>query len=243
MTELPPGWRLERHAELASTSDVARTRLHEGAGHGLVVMADRQTGGHGRQRRVWTAPAGNLNASLLIHHPSGEAHVLPYLAGVALADAVALLRPDVPPMLKWPNDLMLDGAKAAGILIEVDAPPAAGAAATYIIGFGVNLATAPEGLGRPVTCLSAHGVGVGAGELLARLMAAFDHRLSQWRDRGFGPIRDAWLARAHPVGARLAVRDGTDMLDGVFAGLDRAGRLVLEVGGEKRHIAAGEVIG
>lgn len=139
------------------------------------------------------------------------------------------MRPHAPgARIKWPNDLLLDGAKLAGILLERQED-------AVIIGFGANLAAHPEGLDRPAASL---GAGVAPEALLARLAAAFEAWLSRWRAEGLAPVRAAWLAAAHPIGTALSARDA----QGSFDGLDESGALRLRLAdGSLRVVHAGDI--
>lgn len=207
-----------------------------GAAEGLWLRAERQTAGRGRQGRDWVSPAGNLYASTLVrlhaHEPAPA--TLALVAAVALDEAVRLF--GVQPVLKWPNDLLVDGAKLSGVLLErvEDA---------VVIGFGVNLAHHPEGLDRASTSIAAHAPAPEPQVFAETLADAFARWLGRWRDEGLAPVRDAWLARAHPRGTALSARlsDGTS-IDGLFDGLDRDGALILRLAdGSARVIHAGDV--
>jgi len=156
------------------------------------------------------------------------------LAGVAVYDAVA---PHVQPvaglMLKWPNDLLLAGAKLAGVLIDSSLAPD-GSLEWVVIGVGVNLATAPAIEGRATTCVAAHGATVQPALLAEAMMAALD----RWRAVEFATVRQAWLDRAHPPGTRLRVQRGYEVLEGAFLGLTQDGRLRLDGAGDA---ASGDV--
>lgn len=206
-----------------------------GASEGLWLRAERQTSGKGRQGRAWDSPAGNLYLSTLVRVRPGEPSpaTLALVAAVALEEAVSLF--GVHPMLKWPNDLLVGGAKLSGILLErVDD--------AVIIGFGVNLAHHPVDLDRPATSIAAHAPAPDPQVFAETLAEVFARWLSRWRD-GIGPVRDRWLARAHPLDTALTARlaDGTSM-EGLFDGLDAQGALILRLAdGTTRVIHAGDV--
>jgi BirA family biotin operon repressor/biotin-[acetyl-CoA-carboxylase] ligase len=206
-----------------------------GASEGLWLRAERQTSGKGRQGRAWDSPAGNLYLSTLVRVRPGEPSpaTLALVAAGALEEAVSLF--GVHPMLKWPNDLLVGGAKLSGILLErVDD--------AVIIGFGVNLAHYPVDLDRPATSIAAHAPAPDPQVFAETLAEVFPRWLSRWRD-GIGPVRDRWLARAHPLDTALTARlaDGTSM-EGLFGGLDGQGALILRLAdGTTRVIHAGDV--
>ncbi|MHA3839795.1 biotin--[acetyl-CoA-carboxylase] ligase [Sphingomonas aestuarii] len=138
--------------------------------------------------------------------------------------------------IKWPNDLLIEGAKLTGILLERSAD-------AVVIGMGVNLAHHPEALDRPTTCLAAYGVTVAPEPFLETLAEIFARWLSRWRNEGLAPVRARWIERAHPKGTALSARtgDGT-IIDGLFDGLDDNGALILRLAGGGRHVMhAGDV--
>ena len=230
-------WRLERHDELGSTSDECIARAKAGAEAGLAVQARRQVSGRGSRGREWVAPEGNLNLSVLLRpdRPAVEAGLFSLLAGIAVAEALAP-RIQTAPMLKWPNDVLLDGAKLAGILI--DAVPRGDRLDWLVIGIGVNLAAAPDIPGRRTTSLSAHGGHFSADDAADAVLAG----LEAWHDAPGARIRDAWLARAHPVGTPLTVRGARGELRGSFAGLSAQGELLLRNKDRIDPISTGEIL-
>lgn len=237
------GGRIERLASVDSTNAEAMRRAGAGERGPLWIMADAQTMGRGRSGRTWTSEPGNLQASLLITlaAPAPRAYQLALVAGVAVHDALLeVARPALTGLgLKWPNDVLIDGEKAGGILIESSAT-AAGLAA--VIGIGINVATAPEGLGRPVTSLAAHGADVSPADLLAAIAAAAEVWLAVWAEgEGFETVREAWLKRAHPLGERMSIDTGSERIGGVFMGLDGEGALMLETQDGTRRFTYGDV--
>ena len=199
----------------------------------LWVVARHQTQGRGRSGRAWASVDGNLYASLLVvlDCPARVVHQLSLLAGVSVHDAVvAAARGHGTALdglrLKWPNDVMIGGAKLAGILPE-SSTLAAGRLAV-VVGIGLNLAGAPDGLGRAATHLSAHGLALAPADMVAHLHAAFARWLVAWRlGDGFAEIRAAWLDRAGPIGEPLTVNAGQGPVCGTFAGVDPDGALLL----------------
>uniref|UniRef100_UPI00261BE59D biotin--[acetyl-CoA-carboxylase] ligase n=1 Tax=Sphingomonas bacterium TaxID=1895847 RepID=UPI00261BE59D len=226
-------------AETGSTNADMLMLAGSGAGEGLWLRAERQTGGRGRQGRAWASPEGNLYASTLVrlrpHDP--QAATLALVAAVALEEVVSAYLPRADAVrIKWPNDLLLDGAKLSGILLER-------ADDAVVIGIGVNLAHHPTDLERPATSLAAHGAAPDPADFLETLADAFARWLGIWRAEGLGPVRARWLDRAHAPGTALTARlpDGS-AIDGLFSGLDNEGALILRLAdGTTRVIHAADV--
>ncbi len=235
-------WRLEVHEERGSTSDDCVARAKAGEPAGLAVLAHWQTAGRGSRGRSWVAPVGNLNLSVLLRPelPAAQAGVFALLAGLAAAEAVQNFLPfGSQPLLKWPNDVLLDNAKLGGVLI--DAAPNGQRLDWLVIGIGLNLAAAPEIIGRATTTLSAHG-GCATAEAAA---SAVLRRLGHWLDilgtAGIAPVHEAWLAHAHPIGTELAIT-GATTARGRFAGLSPASELLLADGNTITRINTGDVL-
>jgi BirA family biotin operon repressor/biotin-[acetyl-CoA-carboxylase] ligase len=226
-------------AETGSTNDDMAALAREGAPEGLWLRAARQTGGRGRQGREWHSPPGNLHASTLVRLRPGDppAPTLALVAAVALHEvATRFAITGVAIEIKWPNDLLAAGAKLSGILLErIDD--------SIVLGFGVNLADHPDEAARPAINMGMLGGIPDPDRFLEALAAAFAHWLGRWRDEGFEPIRQRWLAAAHPLGTPLSTHDaGGARLEGVFDGLDQSGALWLRLAdGAVRVIHAGDV--
>jgi BirA family biotin operon repressor/biotin-[acetyl-CoA-carboxylase] ligase len=227
------GYGLKEFAELDSTNEEAR-RLAEAGEHGpLWLLAERQSAGRGRQGRAWHGHDGNLFATLLIapRRLKAEWAQLSFVAAIAVTDMVAPFAPGA--ALKWPNDVLLDGRKLAGILLET-------AGKALAIGIGVNLAHHPEDL--PAVSLAALGAKPPLPrEALDLLAGHFAQWYDIWDKTGFAPVKEAWLARATGLGSRIRARlPGRDYV-GVFEGLDDHGALLLNEGGKIRTLAAADV--
>ncbi len=233
--------------ELDSTNAEARRRADLGETGPLWIAARRQTAGRGRRGRAWEAGQGNLTATLLTTMSMGaaEAAQLSFVAALAVRELAVRYAPEVLVRLKWPNDLLIAGAKAAGILIE--SGRRAGGDLWLAVGVGVNLAAAPEGLAYPATSLAAHlGPGVSRpptpDEALGILSAGFTRWLGVWRRDGFEPLRAEWTRHAVGLGARCVARLGHRSLEGVALEMDAEGALVLRLdSGELQRITAGDV--
>ncbi|BAU89719.1 biotin-acetyl-CoA-carboxylase ligase [Methylorubrum populi] len=261
------GYRLHSHDRLDSTNSEAMRLAHGGESGPLWVTTRRQEAGRGRRGNAWTSPEGNLAASLLLPVAGVAPEMvatLGFVAGVALVDAIRdACRLDPAPLasqagradaaaphalasapaaihLKWPNDVLADGHKLAGILLEAETLP--GGRRAVVVGFGVNVAAAPEGLPYPAAALSAFSA-ADAPRLLEFLSERFVEAVRIWnKGRGFSNIRRRWLERAAGVGAPVSVRMAEVTLTGIFETIDEGGRLViLAPDGTRRTVTAGEV--
>ena len=228
-------------AATGSTNDDLAAALNGGEAlrEGDWLVADRQTSGRGRQGRAWFDGAGNLMGSTVVRVGPGDPGPgsLALLAGLALHEVVSTLLP--PPhqaQLKWPNDLLVGGAKLAGILLERVTDH-------VIVGIGVNLAVAPELPDRTTIALTTFGPAPDRDAFAAELARQFDVELERWRNFGIEALIRRWLLAAHSVGTPLQVGElGDEPLDGTFSGLTADGALQLRLAdGSCRVIHAGEV--
>jgi BirA family biotin operon repressor/biotin-[acetyl-CoA-carboxylase] ligase len=240
----PQGSALREWTEIDSTNEEAR-RLAAAGEHGPVwLRADRQTAGRGRRGRAWESPAGNLAATLLIvpGKPASECAQLSFVTAIAVADAASGFAANAEIKVKWPNDVLANGRKLAGILLE-SASGGDGALTFLAIGVGINLAHFPPDTEFPATSLAALGVSVPSpSAALSQLAAHFAKWYEVWMTNDFSPIQDAWLARAAGLGSRIRARLTHEETSGVFEGIDNTGALILrEAQGRTRTIAAGEV--
>lgn len=221
------GFRLLSFQSVTSTNSEALAHSGEDK---LWFVADEQTAGRGRRGRVWTSLPGNLFASLLLKAPAppDRCAQLSFVAALAIHDAVA----PAAARIKWPNDLLIDGRKFTGILIE-----SAKDGAT-VIGIGVNCAHHPDGTEHPAGDL---GGRFSREQVFSALSDAMVLRLAQWRG-GFASIRADWLVRASGLGEEILVRLPNRTLSGHFDSLDESGRLMLRLpDGRLEPIAAGDV--
>jgi BirA family biotin operon repressor/biotin-[acetyl-CoA-carboxylase] ligase len=230
---------VQHHERLDSTNEAARQLAAAGAPHGTVVHADEQSAGRGRFGRTWYSPPGNLYLSVLLRldRPVSTTAELGFVTALTVADAVdALLPKQIKSTLKWPNDVLVDDGKIAGILVEqVDA--------AQIIGVGLNVLEAPRNAPyKTATLVGAGGIATvdGARDLLLDSLAK---HLDAWLEHGFAPIRAAWLARAHPIGTSLRASIGGRTEEGLFAGLDEDGAMLLDTPDGRKRIVAAEVGG
>lgn len=209
-----------------------------------VVTANVQTAGRGRRGRRWESPVGNLYLSMLLRpgRPAGEAAQLSLVATLGLGDALATFVDPSRVRHKWPNDVLIDRRKVAGLLLE-SSGTGASPVDWVIIGCGVNVATHPAVAAYPVTDLdTAAGTPISPDAVLDRFLDAFDGWYRRWLESGIGAIRDAWLARAQGLGREILVRLPDRELRGVFHDMDPSGALILALpGGKHEVITAGDV--
>jgi BirA family transcriptional regulator, biotin operon repressor / biotin---[acetyl-CoA-carboxylase] ligase len=251
------GYRLVEYETVGSTSTEALAWATLGDPGRLWVVAHEQTAGHGRRGSKWMTPRGNLAASLLIASNEGRptSATLGFVAGLALDSAIRTVAPSIRVRtlldgtsdgcdrltLKWPNDVLFDGAKVAGILLE--AVTVATDRQVVVVGVGVNVRHAPQGIPYPVTSLAECGADVTPEALFEALAAAWVEQAGLWNEgRGFVSIRSRWLERAAGLGAPIAVKVGEAVYRGTFETIDEEGRMIVRSGdGSSRAITAGEV--
>jgi BirA family biotin operon repressor/biotin-[acetyl-CoA-carboxylase] ligase len=240
----PSGYELREWAEIDSTNEEARRLAAAGERGPVWLRADRQTAGRGRRGRAWESPSGNLAATLLIapSKPASECAQLSFVTAIAAADTASVFASGADIKVKWPNDVLANGRKLAGILLE-SASGADSVLSFLAIGVGMNLAHFPPDTEFPATSLAALGASAPSpSAALVQLAAHFAKWYDVWMTSGFTPIQDAWLARAAGLGTRIRARLTHEETSGVFEGIDATGALILrETQGRTRTIAAGEV--
>ncbi|WP_313349652.1 biotin--[acetyl-CoA-carboxylase] ligase [Paracoccus sp. (in: a-proteobacteria)] len=223
-------------------------RLASGLSGPAWILAREQFAGRGRRGREWVMPAGNFAATLITRPQGGAlaAAQLSFVAALALYDALGLAcGPSARLAIKWPNDVLLNGGKVAGILLESSGSgPGVQAVA---IGIGVNLAAAPDvgalaaGAVPPVSVWGECGHVIAPEEFLDLLAPAFARWQAQLDTYGFAPIRNAWLARAARLGEPIVARTGTTESHGIFEGIDDSGALILRGPAGCQIIPAAEI--
>ncbi|WP_395710790.1 biotin--[acetyl-CoA-carboxylase] ligase [Reyranella sp.] len=235
---LPDGWTLVALETVGSTNDEAARLADCGAPEGTVVWSREQTGGRGRRGRRWSSPIGNLYSSTILRPEcaAAQAAELGFVAALAVADMVP---PGRQVRVKWPNDVLVDGGKIAGILLE--SAVANGGRVLYVVaGIGVNVGFAPQ---LPEMRYPGAALGGTVETALETLAAALARRLADWRRDGFFGVREAWLAQAGPLGAEVDVKLGDGLVRGRFAGIDQEGALLLDTADGPRRIVSGELLG
>ncbi len=207
------------------------------------VMARTQTAGRGRRARPWASPVGNLYATHLLHptEPPATMALRSFAAALALHAAIAATTGTIA-QLKWPNDVLLNGGKVAGILLEATTRHGK---ACLAIGFGVNLISAPEvseaGATPPISLLAATGKTITPDDFLTALAAAYAAQEHQFVTSGFAPLRTAWLHDAARIGQGIRARTGQATYDGIFDTIDETGNLILITDAGRIAIPAADV--
>lgn len=243
---LPPAYRLIALESVESTNDEAIRLAEAGAEDGTLVWAREQIKGRGRQGRGFDSPRGNLYLSLVLRPDCDVATAaqLSFVAALGVGDAIGSVAPALLEVTyKWPNDVLLNGRKVAGILLESRTDPRGGLD-WLVLGIGVNVRSFPEDAAFPATSLHYEGTppSVTEAELLQAFSRHFLSWVNRWLDDGFAPVRRAWLTHAHGRGEPIEVRLPTETLSGTFADLDKGGALVLQLpDGRRRRISAGDV--
>jgi BirA family biotin operon repressor/biotin-[acetyl-CoA-carboxylase] ligase len=240
---VPAPFTVHALATVDSTNDNAKTLAQAGAPHGTVVWAAEQVAGRGRFSRAWTSPPGNLYMSVVLRPQVAPPRTaeLGFIAALAVAETVETFLPSgATVQLKWPNDVLVGGAKISGILLEGQF---SGQGIAWVVaGIGVNIVSMPQSPAYPTTSLVASGAaGVTVAAVLGELLARLGAWLSAWREAGFEPVRAAWMRRAARLGDPVSVRIGPEPLTGRFGGIDHDGALLLETTAGTRRITAGEV--
>jgi BirA family biotin operon repressor/biotin-[acetyl-CoA-carboxylase] ligase len=227
-----------------STNDEARRLAAIGERGPVWILSDEQTSGRGRRGRSWETPAGNFAATLLLRptKTARECAQLSFVAALAVSDLVSACLPGAEIRVKWPNDVLAEGRKIAGILLESTAAP--GERLDWLaVGIGINLVRFPDHTEFPATSLNA----LGCHDLVpldacTRLAGFWAQWYAEWEVNGFATIRDFWLSRAARLGAHIRARLAASEATGVFEGIDETGALILrESPTRTRRIAAGEI--
>jgi BirA family biotin operon repressor/biotin-[acetyl-CoA-carboxylase] ligase len=243
---LPSPYKLITLDSIDSTNEEAKRLAGDGAPEGIVVWAKEQTAGRGRRGRNWVSEEGNLYCSILLRPKchAFKAMQLSFVAALAMTEAVASVLPKGAFVnCKWPNDVLVEGRKVSGILLESQTIPLGGMD-WLIIGAGLNIGSFPDDVEFPATSLTREG---GKDVTVERMLTTFCLRFwsgyVMWKNLGFQPTRKAWLRRAAWIGKEITVRLERETLKGEFKALDSDGALILLHNGTERRITAGDVFG
>ncbi len=244
--KLPTVYNLIALETVDSTNDEAKRLAalgEESAPDGTIVWALEQTGGRGRRGRVWESPPGNLYCSLILRPEVNIAVAaqLSFVAALALYDALGNVgEPGHEVLCKWPNDVLLNGKKVAGILLESESQ-SNDQLDWLVLGLGVNVVSCPEKTSYPATSLRLEAIGATVEELLEAFSRSFLGWADKWLDQGFAPIRQNWLWRCKGKGERIEVQIGDKTVSGIFQDMNEDGALVLATDGGTQLITAGDI--
>lgn len=233
---------------LDSTNEEAKRLAGGGASHGAVIWAKRQSAGRGRMGREWISAEGNLFVSVLLS-PECDLQTcsqLSFVAAVAGAETLAGIVPgDEDISCKWPNDILLAGKKVGGILLEsfTTLDERGKEKQWVVVGVGINVDSFPEHVMFPATCVRNAGVEIISAKIvLSRFIYNFIHQYDAWVKGGFKPVQKEWLKRAYRIGHGVEVLMGENKIEGMFDGIDAAGRLLVRGdSGAIQGISAGDV--
>lgn len=244
--KLPPAYRLVALDSVVSSNEEAKKLAAAGAEDGTLIWAREQTGGKGRQGRAWTSPRGNLYLSLILRPdcPAKQAAQLGFAAALALGDAIGSVAPPlIEVTYKWPNDVLANGRKVAGILLEAQSDNEGGVE-WLVLGLGANVKSFPRDSDLAATSLHFEGCAASVTEtdLLQAFARHFLSWVNLWLEEGFEPLRKAWMRHAEGKGEIVRARLPRETLEGRFLDLDSEGHLLLDTGeGSPRAIAVGDV--
>lgn len=227
---------------LDSTNEEAARRARAGDLGPVWLEAGVQTAGRGRRGRAWLSQPGNVFMTYFGATTRAPADValLGFATAVAVGETIDALSGRAVAQLKWPNDVLLDGAKVCGILLESGATDQG--AVWFALGVGVNVVSAPEGLDYPIASLAQIGVNEDAAHIRARLRSAIGDAARTLGSEGFAPIRARWTGMATGIGKTVRAQIGAEAITGRALGLGADGALTIETpNGQTRSISAGEV--
>jgi len=237
---------IDHRKSVASTNDEVRILAEQGARDRTAVWADMQTAGKGRRGRNWSSPVGNMYVSLLLRPKCeiSQAAQISLVAALGLGDAMGRFVEAERVTNKWPNDVLIDGKKIAGLLLE-SSTNSVGEIAWVIVGCGANITSFPDIADYATTCLcDAAGRKITVEEFLPCFLDCFERHYAVWSTAGIENTREAWLERAHHIGQEITVRLPSEEKQGIFEDLDRDGALILALpNGERERVTAGDVFG
>ena len=233
-------WRVQVLGTTPSTQDMVKNLADTGEPEGLAIQSLQQTKGRGRHGNEWTSPMGNLYLSVLLR-PSckaDQAGQMAFVTALALSEAMdEVIESSHVKTLKWPNDILIDGKKISGILLESKLDKH-GRVDYLVIGTGVNIFAPPEGA-EGLDRIKREPVFVNKFRDL--YLDKLKDRYTSWQNKGFAPIREAWLKQAHGLNKNMKIRLPESSYEGVFLGIDETGALIAEIDGARKSFTAGEV--
>lgn len=237
---MPTHWQIKILSKVSSTQDIVMLAAQDGDDEGYVVQAMSQTDARGRHGNQWEAPMGNIYMSILLRPECAieRAGEIAFVVAVALSNALdSYLKETHIKTLKWPNDILIDGLKISGILLESNITD--GKLDGVVVGIGVNVFNSPDF----ATCLNnVAKEPVYVNKVRDVILEELDKAYAQWQKEGFAPIREQWLDNAHGIGQEITARLPNESFKGVFSGLNDDGGLILkQESGEDKIVHAAEV--
>ncbi len=220
------GFGIYHYKKIFSTNTEASDLIDTGAILSeTIIIADEQLKGRGRNGKDWLSPQGNFYASLIINHKDklGE---LGFIVAIAIGNALLSLATDLNIQYKWPNDVLVDDKKISGILLEKRSH-----SNWLVVGIGINVINAPL---EEATCISRYCQPLSNMNLLKEIIINFSNLRSKWLIDGFYDIRSMWMERACKLNEQISVRLASQLLEGIFTGIDTSGRLILMK--ENKHL-------
>lgn len=244
--DLPKNYKILTYDILASTNDEAKKLAEAGAEHGTIIFSKSQTKGRGRSGREWVSGVGNLFVSIIIRTNKNAEELSQAAFPVALAAREAIgkhISKTKKIELKWPNDILINGKKAGGILLESNIKPAKKTADWLVVGIGINVKMKPAVNDVETTCLFLEGMKKGAAEeVLQSFINSFHKHFPTWEKNGFKEIRTAWLKAAYGAKKNISVKTSTGKVTGKFETIDEKGFLVIKSdSGKKLTISTGDI--
>ncbi|WP_339047375.1 biotin--[acetyl-CoA-carboxylase] ligase [Candidatus Mesenet endosymbiont of Phosphuga atrata] len=215
------GYHLYHYKELSSTNLEAIQMAKKGALDGTIVLADVQSSGRGRHGKDWISPKGNLYASIIIRDKTNVTQLthFTFITAVAVGNTLLALSANLDLKYKWPNDILVNNKKIAGILLETEAN-----ASWLVIGIGINILSSPE---YAVSLSQVCNLNISNLTLLKELINNFDRIRQRWLSEGFLSIRKMWLERAYMVDSSINIKIGSNLYSGIFSDIDQEGRIVI----------------
>lgn len=229
---------------LTSTIDEARVQVLGGAKDGNVIVAYRQVKGRGRRGRIWEDLPGNLYMTYVTYldYPLLESLQLSFVTCVAVGQ---YLRSHIPPghvlTYKWPNDVLLNGKKVGGLLLESFPVPEKRETA-YLLSCGLNLSTQPQQVRYPTTSLQDENIYLSLEEALHGITTSLEYYIALWKKQGFSPIYDLWMNYAAGLEQKISFDLQGKLQTGIFKGIDREGALLLRTLEGLKKFTAGEIL-
>lgn len=224
--------------------DEARSRVLLGAEEGTVIVASRQEGGRGRRGREWGSAVGNVHLTYATYStlPLSQAAQLSFVVCVAIGEELcALIPPTETLSYKWPNDILLNGKKVGGLLLEALTLPEKGKTA-YLIGCGLNLKSYPDETRFPATSFENEGIYLALQDTVHSVASSMDRYISLWKKEGFAPIYELWMKRAARLGQTITFDCDEKTFTGIFEGITEEGLLILKSSQGRLELIAGDVL-